>query len=1069
MYHSSIYLKYALLFNIAILLIITIPVASFGMDTAGADKRLSAHPDVFIKLNYDAETGRLYGTEKIVCNGGVEGVLSVLIEGKEEVIERRQCKEGYVYKIDKKVGKLTAPYDNIVLMGDWLPLPDALSYYQLEVTVPAQLKAISEANDVVVIDDGYRDASKRGLDRRKFVFNFPYLRRGVSLIIGDYVLKETFHNGVSISAYVFKGHELLGMRYIERAADFIETLSRRLGRRYPFRRFSIVENAQPTGIGLSTMTLIGKQIISYPFIVEQSLGHEIAHSWFGNGVYVRADAGNWCEGITTYVADHLFKENALKGASYRHDTLIDYQSYVHKDNAFSLKAFRYRYDRPSKAIGYGKAMMVFHMLKNMLGDELFYKGLGEFIDAFMFKEAGWDDIRHSFEKVSGKDLSVFFDEWLMRTDVPALSIEDASFKQGSDGDYIVKFFIVQHTKTPYKGLYVKAVVKTPSSRIETVEKVSHKRTLVTVNVKSRPSWVALDPEFDLMRRLSKREFPPAISRLIGARNGYVYWEGIGEKDKKMSLPYDLSYLLGDEDISYERLSSSSILFVNKLPKRLYEVAISHGKIRELNKVKDTIKKRVSQGSNMPFLLIVDNPFNDDGVFGFLSTPSYKLISHILLKASHYGRYAFLRFDRKGGRVIEKEKIDAEKGIRTVFSMPILAVSSKDLYGIDRIIDGLIGDKGAGEDTAARRDGPGVDVIFVGEQHDRFSHHISQLELIRALYERGIRFSVGMEMFQRKFQPVIDDFLDGRITEKEMLQKTEYFRRWGYDYGLYRPIIRFCKLNGIPIRALNAPKEITSKVAHSCIDSLTDEEKRLIPEELDFGNEAYKRRLEEIFKAHQDRVGDRIGGNFECFYQAQIIWDETMAETIVDYLRQNRQLMVVLAGNGHLSFGYGIPDRVRRRSGGRLNVAILLNTDEATDPAMADYFLFPPDVSPPFTARLGVYLGGGPKDGLIIKGVMEGSPADLGGLRQDDEILAIDGEKVSSIYDLKLNLAFKIEGDNATLTVKRRRRFLPDITKDITVTFWPEGMGMEKKKGLPRHMPRKGPGGGAMKAPFSHKR
>ncbi len=1117
MYHASLGLKYLLLINIVIsIAIIAIPIVFLGMDTpaygvtdrdfngkfkdrhtkhkGGVKEELNAHPDVFIELNYDAKTGRLYGAERIVCNGDIKGPLPIWIDGRKEVIDEERCREGYLYKIDRKVSKLADPYDNIALMGDWLPVPHALSYYRLEVTVPSMFKAISEADEVVVIDKDHGEKPYGNAGKiRKFIFNFPYLRRGISLIIGDYVLKETFNNGVSISAYVFKGHDSLAMRYIERAADFIGMLSKRLGRRYPFRRFSIVENARPTGVGLASMTLIGRQIISYPFVAEQSLGHEIAHSWFGNGVYVKGDTGNWCEGITTYAADHLFKEKAGKGASYRHDTLIDYQSYVNKGNAFALRDFSCRHDRPSKAIGYGKAMMLFHMLRKRLGDEVFYKGLGEFIDAFLFADAGWDDIRGSFERVSGQDLTEFFNEWLTRSDVPDLSIEDASFKQGSDGDYIVKFFIVQHTETPYRGLYVKAMVKTPSSRIETVEKISHRRTLVTVRTAARPSWVALDPEFDIMRRLHKGEFPPAISRLIGARNGYIYWNGAAtdEKDKKISslIPLD------ENSISYEKIKGSSILFVNKAPQRLYEIAISHGKISEINKMRDMIRKKASNGSGMPFLLIVDNPFNNDEVFGFLSASDDNLVYRILLKASHYGRYAFLRFDRTAERVTEKEKIDAEQGIKAVFSRPIWGVSSKDLYGIDRIIDELAerratrsGLQEAGVDSAG--EGVfGVDVIFVGEQHDRFSHHISQLEVIRTLYERGIRFSVGMEMFQRQFQPVIDDFLANRITEKEMLRKTEYFRRWGYDYGLYRPIIRFCKANGISIRALNAPKEITSKVARSCIDALTDDERRLIPEELDLGNLSYKRQLKEIFKAHRNRAGDKISGNFECFYQAQIIWDETMAETIVNYIigedtvmgreeatgdynaykafnRQNRQIMVVLAGNGHLSFGYGIPDRVRRRSSGRLNTAILLNTDEAADPRMGDYFLFPPDVSPPFTARLGVYLGdSGPNKGLIIKRVMEASPTDRAGLRVNDEIIAIDGERVSDIYDLKLNLAFKREGDNATLTIKRRRRFLPDITRDITVTFWPEGMEMKMLKNMIEASQK----GRAANAPFSHKK
>ena len=77
---------------------------------------------------------------------------------------------------------------------------------------------------------------------------------------------------------------------------------------YPFEKFAVVENFFPTGYGFPSFTLLGSRVLRLPFIPDTSLRHEVAHCWWGNGVFVDAAGGNWCEGLTTYVADYLAKE-----------------------------------------------------------------------------------------------------------------------------------------------------------------------------------------------------------------------------------------------------------------------------------------------------------------------------------------------------------------------------------------------------------------------------------------------------------------------------------------------------------------------------------------------------------------------------------------------------------------------------------------------------------------------------------------------------------------------------------------------------------------------------------------
>ncbi|MEA3386663.1 MAG: ChaN family lipoprotein [Thermodesulfobacteriota bacterium] len=342
---------------------------------------------------------------------------------------------------------------------------------------------------------------------------------------------------------------------------------------------------------------------------------------------------------------------------------------------------------------------------------------------------------------------------------------------------------------------------------------------------------------------------------------------------------------------------------------------------------------------------------------------------------------------------------------------IMGIAASDLSPVDRIIN----------DVSEKR------VIYVGERHDRFSHHMAQLRVIQGLDRLNRSIAVGMEMFQRPFQDVVDRYLDGQIDEKTFLKESEYLKRWRYDYHLYRPIIEYCREHDIPILALNLPAEISKKVARKGLESLSDEELEQVPVELDWSNTVYKTRLRQIFKEHPE--GEIR--NFDDFYQAQVLWDETMAQSVHDYLNNNpdRQ-MVVLAGNGHIAFGDGIPSRTCRRE--KYDQAIIANVaGDNLEQDRADFFLFPPMVQPPFSAKLGVILND-EDNRVVLKKVMHNSIAQKSGLKSGDLVLSFDKEPVKDIFDLKLALLFKKEGDTARIEVKRIKRFARDKVLEFTV-------------------------------------
>jgi len=307
------------------------------------------------------------------------------------------------------------------------------------------------------------------------------------------------------------------------------------------------------------------------------------------------------------------------------------------------------------------------------------------------------------------------------------------------------------------------------------------------------------------------------------------------------------------------------------------------------------------------------------------------------------------------------------------------------------------------------------VVFVGEVHDRFDHHLNQLEIIRRLYAIDPNLAIGMEFFQQPFQQHLDDYIAGKLDERELLRNTEYYRRWRLDYRLYAPILEFARDKGIPLVALNLPKEINEKVARNGLDSLTDEERAQIPADIDRSDAQYRERIKAIFDQHPQ--GDTK--NFEYFLESQLLWDEGMAERAARYLEQHPgQRLVVLVGGGHLVYGSGIPRRLTRRV--KVDTAIVLNGSVDTlEPDIADFVLLPEERRLPPSGLLGLILE--PMDGGLKAGVFTtGSAAQAAGMKRGDQLLALGDQPISDMTDVRVVMWDKKPGDKVAVKVRRPR-------------------------------------------------
>jgi uncharacterized iron-regulated protein len=308
------------------------------------------------------------------------------------------------------------------------------------------------------------------------------------------------------------------------------------------------------------------------------------------------------------------------------------------------------------------------------------------------------------------------------------------------------------------------------------------------------------------------------------------------------------------------------------------------------------------------------------------------------------------------------------------------------------------------------------VIYVGETHDRLDHHLNQLEIIRRAYEDSPKLAIGMEFFQQPFQPALDDYIAGRSDEKEFLRKSEYFQRWRIDYRNYRPILQFAREKKIPVLALDITEEVRKKVVRNQMDQLSEAEKAQLPDEIDRSSAGYREMLQSIFDIHPESA------QFDRFLEAQLTRDEAMAQTAAAWLKKNPDSrMVVLAGGGHIVYGYGIPGRVARRVGAP--GAIVLNDSlREYEPGVADYLLLPSPLRLPKEARLGVILDTSQAGQLSVTSFAQGSPAKQAGLEAGDRILSVDNQMVAEMADLKIALLDKNPGDKVPVRVQRRGWF-----------------------------------------------
>ena len=525
----------------------------------------------------------------------------------------------------------------------WIPwFHDQMITFELTVSLPKEWDSISQ---------GKRIGHEIRENRRFTTWNSPEPMEEIFLIAAKFYEYNYVAGPVNVMAFLRTADENLANKYLETTAQYLEMYRKLIGP-YPFNKFALVENFWETGYGMPSFTLLGEKIIRFPFILHSSYPHELLHNYWGNSVYVDFTSGNWCEGITAYMADHLIKEQRGQGAEYRLSALQKYTDYVNPENDFALNNFIARHNAASEAIGYGKCLMVWDMLREQVGDDAFIQSFQKFYHENKFRRASFSDICKAFESVTGSDFKSFFEQWIDRKGAPELNLSDVKVTK-TGADYHLDFILTQIQ--PEKAFVLNIPVAVSLKDKNEILKIymSQKKQSYSLLFSESPKLLRIDPQLNVFRKLDANEIPPSLSKIFGSekiliilpsksseekinsyRNLADIWSRDREKNIKITTDKELTQLPDNRAVWIFGLSNSLRTIIEEGTKD-YNIEINHNSIR-FNQT--SLDKRENS-----FIISVRHPRNPNSVAVWLTIADSEAVPGLARKLPHYGKYSYLAF------------------------------------------------------------------------------------------------------------------------------------------------------------------------------------------------------------------------------------------------------------------------------------------------------------------------------------------------------------------------------------------------------------------------------------------
>jgi uncharacterized iron-regulated protein len=351
---------------------------------------------------------------------------------------------------------------------------------------------------------------------------------------------------------------------------------------------------------------------------------------------------------------------------------------------------------------------------------------------------------------------------------------------------------------------------------------------------------------------------------------------------------------------------------------------------------------------------------------------------------------------------------------------IIAGRSGTPIGFDRMVQDLL---------AAR-------IVHVGETHDAMAMHEIQFQVVRALYAKDKHLAIGMEMVPVTLQETLNKWTAGILTKEEFIREIRWYVTWNFNFGYYEKVFDFAREHRLPIYALNAPREVITKIRMRGWDALTAEEKAFFPGEPDVSNQDHRTLIRTVFEAAdipEAMKGPGLDKMFEGLYRSQSAWDEVMGANAVRAVEAEGRRVVVMVGSGHLLYNLGLNRRAFERSKLPFKTVVAVEVPAgakslAVSRAIADYvFGLAPEEKKAFptiglTAKKVEGL-----ENLVVDPKPTDGVAGRAGFEKGDVILSVDGKAYTDLNELRTSLAGLACGEEAKFKVLRA-----GAVKDVTM-------------------------------------
>jgi len=335
----------------------------------------------------------------------------------------------------------------------WYPRPSASHYAtaRLRITVPANLACVAsgdrDAMSPVLVTT--KDSSRR----KMYVFNAVQPLRYLAFVVSRLATAQNITTDLlKVSVEANPGHAKRGREVAERAVDIARFYQSLLDDSpYPSFTVALVEGHLPGGHSPGYFAVVNEPTppssafaqrndpASFENYPDFFLAHEMAHQWWGQAVGWRSYHEQWLsEGFSQYFAAMYARQRGPGGGDVFRGMMRQMRKWAIDKTDQGPISLGYRLghvqgdSRIRRALVYDKGAIVLHLLRGLVGDDAFFRGLRRFYRTSRFRAVGTSDFRAAIEQESGRSLGRFFERWIYGSTLPRLN-----FSYRVDGSHVV--------------------------------------------------------------------------------------------------------------------------------------------------------------------------------------------------------------------------------------------------------------------------------------------------------------------------------------------------------------------------------------------------------------------------------------------------------------------------------------------------------------------------------------------------------------------------------------------------------------------------------------------------------